>query len=1010
MPNDPKSIKRVMISSTARDLPEHRKEVMDACLRQGMFPVMMEHLPANDEKAISASLKMVDEADIYVGVFAYRYGYIPKENNPKQISVTEMEYKHAVERKIPRLIFVIDKSHPITADEMDIENAGKLKTFKDHIQTNNIVNFFKSPADLRAHVINSISQYRETDITQFHYVSDIPQPPEAYIAHPYTLLQTHRLVGRQNELNLLTNWVTRKQEEIYWTRILNIVAIGGMGKSAMTWKWFNDIAPQEMKPLAGRMWWSFYESDASFENFIIRALAYVSKRSIEEVRNTPLLECETNLLAILNRDPYLIVLDGLERILTAYARMDAARLSDDDFDKQTANFVTKAYGLPESAAQSFVGQHFLRKTADPRAGMFLRKLSNIQASRILISTRLYPNDLQSIIGEPIKGCFAFFLQGLDNDDALNLWRAFNVSGSYEALIPMFNKFENHPLLMQSLASEIANYRRAPGNFEQWKMDHPNFNPFKLSLVNARAHVLEYALLGLADNACRVLETIAGFRMPAHYDTLAAIFVGENKLFLAELDLDRALKELEDRGLVGWDKRANRYDLHPIVRGVVWSRLPDETRNGVFSSLQAHFDSIPELDSNKINSLDALTPAIELFSTLIGLARYDDALKVFQNRIQEVAFYRLSANRQQAELLEMLFPENTNQMPQLNNSRSKSFTLNSLALAYNLSGRPGLSVPLYQNSVTIDEKSDDLINVCVTRGNLSATLRNTGALHESESAALYALKTARKEQNHHQEAVSLCMLALTLLTRNILQESDIALRRALQMNVSLTAFRYEGVTIADLSEHAFRLGKFDDALLLAEQASRLAESIRYERDSIRAERLQGTAILGLGNLMKADECLNHALTRARAVNLVQEELPSITALAELRRRQGDLKTAHELLNDVWELAERGPFPLYHADAFNVLAQIERDRNNKKSAIEAAVKAYRLAWCDGPPYAYFWGLKKATQHMKDLGIHEPDMPLYSQKKYGALPKVEINPKGMFWIDPNSKFNIDDHLEKK
>ena len=35
---------QVMISSTARDLPEHRKEVMDACLRQGMFPIMMEHL------------------------------------------------------------------------------------------------------------------------------------------------------------------------------------------------------------------------------------------------------------------------------------------------------------------------------------------------------------------------------------------------------------------------------------------------------------------------------------------------------------------------------------------------------------------------------------------------------------------------------------------------------------------------------------------------------------------------------------------------------------------------------------------------------------------------------------------------------------------------------------------------------------------------------------------------------------------------------------------------------
>jgi hypothetical protein len=61
--------KTVMISSTARDLPQHRGEVMNACLSQGMFPVMMEHLPANDDDAISASLKMVDEADIYVDIF-----------------------------------------------------------------------------------------------------------------------------------------------------------------------------------------------------------------------------------------------------------------------------------------------------------------------------------------------------------------------------------------------------------------------------------------------------------------------------------------------------------------------------------------------------------------------------------------------------------------------------------------------------------------------------------------------------------------------------------------------------------------------------------------------------------------------------------------------------------------------------------------------------------------------------------------------------------------------------
>lgn len=160
MPNERKT---VMISSTIRDLPEHRKEVMDGCLKQGMFPIMMEHLPANDDEAITASLKMVDEADIYVGVYAQRYGYIPKgkKRNPKQISVTEMEYDRAVKRKIPRLVFIMDKTHSITVDDIDIENAAKLKAFKDRVQNKNIINFFKSPADLRSHVINSLSKHLE---------------------------------------------------------------------------------------------------------------------------------------------------------------------------------------------------------------------------------------------------------------------------------------------------------------------------------------------------------------------------------------------------------------------------------------------------------------------------------------------------------------------------------------------------------------------------------------------------------------------------------------------------------------------------------------------------------------------------------------------------------------------------------------------------------------------------------------------------------------------------------
>jgi tetratricopeptide (TPR) repeat protein len=183
---------------------------------------------------------------------------------------------------------------------------------------------------------------------------------------------------------------------------------------------------------------------------------------------------------------------------------------------------------------------------------------------------------------------------------------------------------------------------------------------------------------------------------------------------------------------------------------------------------------------------------------------------------------------------------------------------------------------------------------------------------------------------------------------------------------------EGVFNASLAEQALLLGKPAMARPLADCAWRLAhEKWQLEVDFIRAARLQGQAALGLNDLGTADERLNHALTRARAVNLIDEELPALIALAELRRRQGDLKVARELLDDVWEPAERGPCPLLHADALNVLAQIEHDAGDRDAAIENATKAYRLAWCDGPPYAYHWGLKCAKKHLAELGAPEPRM---------------------------------------
>ena len=75
---------------------------------------------------------------------------------------------------------------------------------------------------------------------------------------------------------------------------------------------------------------------------------------------------------------------------------------------------------------------------------------------------------------------------------------------------------------------MAGYRRAPGDFDRWLRDHPGFRPVGLPLVQAKSHVLAFALRGMDETTRAVLHTVAAFRMPASYDTLAALLVGPDR--------------------------------------------------------------------------------------------------------------------------------------------------------------------------------------------------------------------------------------------------------------------------------------------------------------------------------------------------------------------------------------------------------------------------------------------------------------------------------------------------
>lgn len=146
--------RRAFVSSTSIDLKEYRRIALDTCLSLGVFPVAMEYFAATRDGAITGSLKALETADIYIGIYAHRYGYVPQD---AKVSVTEAEYDYAKESNLPRLLFVAYPEAIWPAHHVDRgDSAIKLDDFKRKVMTESIVNFFRSPEELQAKLAISL--------------------------------------------------------------------------------------------------------------------------------------------------------------------------------------------------------------------------------------------------------------------------------------------------------------------------------------------------------------------------------------------------------------------------------------------------------------------------------------------------------------------------------------------------------------------------------------------------------------------------------------------------------------------------------------------------------------------------------------------------------------------------------------------------------------------------------------------------------------------------------------
>jgi hypothetical protein len=158
-------MKRIYLSSTIVDLKKFRRAVSDTLRSCGYDVDSMERYAARDNRPKAACEADVANSDYYVGIFAWRYGYVPKNDNADGRSITELEFLAAGVAKIPRFIFLLDDRAPWSSAHRDRQTGRRptrIRKLRNIVKDDRWVGYFDSPDSLAKNVLVSLLQHEAT--------------------------------------------------------------------------------------------------------------------------------------------------------------------------------------------------------------------------------------------------------------------------------------------------------------------------------------------------------------------------------------------------------------------------------------------------------------------------------------------------------------------------------------------------------------------------------------------------------------------------------------------------------------------------------------------------------------------------------------------------------------------------------------------------------------------------------------------------------------------------------
>ncbi len=787
--------------------------------------------------------------------------------------------------------------------------------------------------------------------TASHPVSPAPVYPGLHLDIGRLPIPGRHFVGRDAELARLdAAWENPS------TRVLTLVAFGGVGKSALVARWLDRMSVDNWRGAARVLDWSFYNQGikdrvTSAEPFIDHALRFFGD---PDPKAGSLHDRGARLAYLIRKERSLLVLDGIEPL-------------------------QYPPGRPEIEG----------RLKDPSLTALLKGLAAANPGLCVVTTQERIADLD---GSPSTAP-QIPLEVLDPGAAVALLRQLGVDGRESELHAAAEEFQRHALTLTLLGNFL---RRARGGDVRKRREIDLHRADEKQGGHAFRVIATYARWLGEGPKLAILRLLGLFDRPAEADALKALRAAPPILGLtdhlfrkkgwwkkeafSQEDWQNAVTTLRDQGLLtaADPREPETLDTHPLVRACFAEELeshrPGAWKEGNWRLYEHLSQSAPDLP----DTLEAMQPLYAAVVHGCRAGRQNAMAEIYWRRIlrgdEHFSWRRLGAFGSELTTLASFFDLPWSQPSTRLNARNRALVLTLSGFHLRALGRLTEAIAPMEAGLQGYIAADDW-HAAVAAGNLSELMLALGSVPRAAEIGEQSVKLSDGSRDARWKIANRTMWADALHQAGRWEESVAAFHEAEVMQAewqpeyprlySLQGFQYCDLLLGQAVPEA---GSGLDGL--AGPGSRPEEAERFQQDCRevleRAKQTLEWVTNVFYNMGLLDIALNH-LTLGRAhlgLSLVEDRTAGLAQAAEqldravdglrragqevhlprgllaraaLRRFRSEFTGAAADLSEALEIAERGPMRLHECDAHLEWARLCRDQRDLDAARRLVARA-------------------------------------------------------------------------